>query len=102
MKIFPGVPANYMPTKSMLFISTVLLIAVSSGSYLSMKFVDHIFFITCSMCYFGVAKLLGIYLFTIFTVISGHDWKYPFLIALIHVDLTGMNAAAWRYLTEFD
>ena len=58
-------------------------------------------FITCYMCCFDVATLLLRYFFTSSTVIPRHDWKYPFLISLIHVDLTGMHSSAWRYLTKY-
>ena len=51
------------------------------------------------MCPFDGATLLGKYLITSYTVSPGHYWKDPFLIALIHVDFTGLDAATWRHLT---
>ena len=89
-----------MPTKSRLVISTVLLIDVSFGSSSYMGFFDRIFFLTWSMCPFNVDTLLGRHLITSWTVSHVHDRKYTFLIALIHVDSTGLNAAACRYLTR--
>ena len=62
-------------------------------------FLPHIF-LTCYMCPFSVATLLGIYLSTRCLVIPDHYWEYHFWISLIHVDLTGMSAAAWRYLIK--
>ena len=69
-----------------------------SSSYI--VFVDRIFSITCSMCPFSVATLLRIYVFTIHTVIPGHDLNYPFWFASIHVDLTRLNDAACSYLNK--
>ena len=77
-------------------------IAVSSGSYSSMSFVDRIFFSLDIYIYiFDVVTLLGRYLVTSFTVSPGHDCKFPVLITLIHVDLNGFNAAVWRHFTKF-
>ena len=89
-----------MPTKARLVIFPVLLISVSSISFSFMGFVDRILFITWYMCKFSVAALSGRYVFTSFTVSPGYDWKYICCIFLVHVYLTGLNAAAWRYLTK--
>ena len=52
------------------------------------------------MCPFYVATLLGRYFVKKFTVITGHDWKYNFLIALIRIDLNELNGATWGYCTK--
>ena len=78
VQISPVVPLTYMSANARLVISTVFLIAVSSGSSSSMGFFDRIFFITWYTCPFSGAKLLGIYLLTICTAITGHDLKYTF------------------------
>ena len=83
------------------WLSIKFFIAVSSGSSLSMGFVDRVFFLTGYLCHFAVATILGRYLFIICTVSLGHDWKYNFWIVLIHVDLTGTNAFSWRYLAKY-
>jgi hypothetical protein len=36
---------------------------------------------------------------TAFSVNPGHDEKFPFFIAVIHVDLTGLKHEACRYLS---
>ena len=48
----------------------------------------------------SVATVLWRYLVTICTLSTGHNWKYPFWIALIHVDLTWINDETWMYLTK--
>ena len=85
-----------MPVNNRLVISQVLLTDVSPGSSSSMGFIDHIFFRTSYMFPYSVATLLGIYFLIICTVSPCHDWNYT----LIYVDLTGMNGAAFRYLTK--
>ena len=52
------------------------------------------------MCPIAVATLFGRYLMTRCTLSPGHDWKYPFGIALMHVDLTSLNDGAWRHFTK--
>ena len=52
------------------------------------------------MCPLAVAKILGRYLFTSWTVSPGYYWKYHFWIDFIHAALTGMNAATYIYLTK--
>ena len=52
-----------------LFVSTI----VCSGFPASLCFVD--FFHTCSKCPLVVSSLLGIYLFTNYTIRPGNDWK---------------------------
>ena len=100
VQISPVVPLTYMSANARLVISTVFLIAVSSGSSSSMGFFDRIFFITWYICPFSGAKLLGIYFITICTVITGHDLKYTFWISLIHVDLNGLNDSTWSYFNQ--
>ena len=89
-----------MPANDRLVIYTVFLIYAYYGSSSFMGFFGRIFSLTWSMCTFAVATLLGRYLVTSCTVSTCHDWKYHFLISLIHVDLNETNAAAWRYLTK--
>ena len=90
-----------MPTNFRSVISAVLLIDMSSGSSFSIGFLDCIFFLIWSMWPFSMATLFGRYLVTSCTVSTGHDWKYPFWISLIHVDLAGLNAAPCSYLTKY-
>ena len=87
-----------MPMKSRLFISSVLFISVSSVTSSSMVFDGRIFYHAWSIC--TLDTLLGRHVFTSCTVNTGHDWKYNFWFALIYVDLTGLNAAAWSYLIK--
>ena len=35
-----------------------------------------------------------------FSEIPGHDVKWPWLMATIKVNVTGMKAAVWKYLTS--
>ena len=87
--------------KAILVISPILFIAIYYGLSSSMGYVDHKTFITCSIFTFSVVTLVGRYFFASCTVIPGYYCKYPFLIFLIYVDLNGINASAWRYLTKY-
>ena len=89
----------YIPADARLVNYPVLLIAVSSISSSTIGFVDRIIYLTWSICPFNVTTLLWRYLFTSWTESPDHDQKYPFLIAMIHVDPTGRNAAVYRSLT---
>ena len=53
------------------------------------------------MCPFSVATILQRFFLQVASVSPDHDWKYPFLIYLVHAHLTGLIAAAWRYLTKY-
>ena len=48
----------------------------------------------------AVAGDLGRYLLTTSVVRPGQDWKTPFFIALSHVVVEGLNAAACRKATK--
>ena len=71
--------------------SSLYFMIVSSSSSVSWSSDDRILVHTWSKCPLTVDSLLGRYLATNWTVSPDHDWKYPFCISLIHVDLNGMN-----------
>ena len=62
--------------------------------------VDRTFFRVWSMCPLIVAANFGKCLRTAAVVRPGQDWKNPFCMAEIHVERTGLKAAAWRYFTR--
>ena len=52
------------------------------------------------MCHFIVSIDCGQYFSALLYVNPGHELKFPFFIALSHVDRTGNPAAACIYLTS--
>ena len=90
-----------MPVKSVLVKYPILLVFGFCGCSSSMGFLDTILFLTWYIFPFDVAEILEGYFFTSCTVSPGQDWNYHFWIVLIHVDLNGINAAAWRYFTKY-
>jgi hypothetical protein len=60
--------------------------------------VDQIFCRVWSRCPLAVADVCGSCLLTAAVARPGQVVKYSRLMAAIQVDLTGLNAAAWRYL----
>jgi hypothetical protein len=68
---------------------------IGSGSNVSFL-VDCTFVLVWSEWPFIVASDLGQGMCTPLVVRPGQDWKNPHLMAVIHVDATGLQVAAWR------
>ena len=88
-----------MPAKYRFVIYTVLLIDVYSGSFSPMGFWSHLYSHSVYMSFYCVHTITEIFGYKLDSESS--PWlEIPCLIALTHVDLTGLNAAACRYSTK--
>ena len=64
--------------------------------------VDCTFFRSCQRCPLAVARLLGKCFRTSAELRHGHVVKKPAVIAVVHVDTTGLKDARWRYCIMSD
>lgn len=67
-------------------------------NFCGLGLVERMFLRVWFMCPFAVSVVSGYYFVTFFSVSSGHPTKFPALIALSHVDLTGYPHTACIHL----